>query len=219
MNTDIIRSELQSLLEAINEQFEVLKEREEKIPRIEYDIILDNIRKLYENIHRLQRLDDPFDTQEKRKKESVTQEPPVTVQPVEKERSRKTVEPEMVKEVIHKHTAKKFMKSPDTDLFAGEEPTFNIKLKEARDRSLGPKGTPENVGELKALIGINEKFMFINELFDGNLREYNETIDILNGLQNLNQASEYLDLLRKKNFWDTGAPAFKKLSEMVTRKF
>lgn len=219
MNKNIIKTELQSLMEAINEQFEVLKEHENKISRIEYDIIFDNIRKLYENLHRLQRLEDPFDNLERRKNESVTQKPLPPVQPVEKIKPRKTVEPEMVKEVIHKQTAKKSLKSPDEDLFAGEEPMFSIKLKEARDKSLGPKGTPEKTPELKTLIGINEKFMFINELFDGNLREYNETIDTLNGLQSLNQASEYLDILRKKNFWDTGSQAFKKLSEIVNRKF
>jgi len=220
MNKDIIKAEIQSLIEVLNEQFEVLKGHKEKVPRIEYDIIMDNIRKLYENLYRLQRLDDSFD-----------KKPPAPVQPVEKERSvppvrlaekekpRKTVEPEMVKEVIHKQTVKKPAKSPDTDLFAGEEPTFNIKLKEARDKSLGPKIPSEKVQELKSAISINDKFIFINELFDGNLREYNETIETLNGLQNLNQASEYLDLFRKKNFWDTGSKAFKTLSELVNRRF
>jgi len=205
MNKDIIRSELQSLLEVINEQFEVLKGHKDKVPRIEYDILRDNVRKLYESLYRLQRLDDSFDNLEKKI--------------VEKEKPRKTVEPEMVKEVIHKPAAKKPVKPADADLFAEDEPTFSIKLKEARDKSLGPKIPSEKIRELKSAININEKFMFINELFDGNLLEYNETIETLNAFQNLNQASEYLDRMRKKNFWDTGSKAFKALSELITRKF
>ncbi|MCX6267495.1 MAG: hypothetical protein NTW16_09080 [Bacteroidetes bacterium] len=61
--------------------------------------------------------------------------------------------------------------------------------------------------------------MFINELFDGNLREYNETIETLNGFKTLDQAADYLDLMRKKNFWNTGSNAFKKLKDLVERRF
>jgi len=219
MNKDIIKAELQSLMEVINEQFEVLKDHKDKIPRIEYDLLRDNVRKLYENLYRLQRLDDTFDHLEKKIKEPTEQKPVPPVQTVEKEKLRKTVEPDMVKEVIHKQLLKKPAKPSEADLFAAEESTFSFKLKEARDKSLGPKIPSEKIHELKSAIDINEKFMFINELFDGNLREYNETLETLNGFQNLNQASEYLDLLRKKNFWDTGSQAFKTLSELVNRRF
>ena len=61
--------------------------------------------------------------------------------------------------------------------------------------------------------------MFINELFEGNLREYNDTIETLNGFQTIDQAADYLDLMRKKNFWNTGSVAFKKLKELVERRF
>ena len=107
----------------------------------------------------------------------------------------------------------------EIDLFASEEPAFSIKLKESREKSLGPKVPSERIENLKTAITINEKFMFINELFDGNLREYNETIETLNGFKTLDQAADFLDLMRKKNFWNTGSNAFKKLKELVERRF
>jgi hypothetical protein len=116
-------------------------------------------------------------------------------------------------------TLKKPVKGPEIDLFASEEPVFNIQLRNAREKSLGPKIPSERIDNLKTAIGINEKFMFINELFDGNLREYNETIETLNGFTNLDQASGFLDLMCKKNFWNTGSNAFKKLQELVERRF
>ena len=51
---------------------------------------------------------------------------------------------------------------------------------------------------LKSLITINDKFVLINELFDGNLREYNESIETLNGFKDLRPALDYLDLLEIK---------------------
>ena len=61
--------------------------------------------------------------------------------------------------------------------------------------------------------------MFINDLFEGNLREYNETIEALNGFISLDQAADYLNLMKQKNLWNTGSNAFLKLKELVERRF
>ncbi len=61
--------------------------------------------------------------------------------------------------------------------------------------------------------------MFINELFEGNLREYNITIETLNGFAELRQALDYLDLLRVKNLWESESAALRRLKELVEQKF
>ena len=179
MNKEIIRTQVRELLETINEQFESLSEYKEKIPQIEFDLILENIRKLYEEMHLLQRIDDPFE---------------------------------------HVRTAApKPRPEPEPDLFSAAETTFSIKLQEAREEALGPKPNPAD--HLKTHISINDKFIFINELFDGNLREYNETIETLNGFRDRRQAMEFFDLVRTKNRWDPGTSAYRKLQEMLEKKF
>lgn len=269
MNKEIIKEEIKWLIEAINEQYEAIQGHGDKIPQIEFDILMENVRKFYENMHLLQRLNDPFPTTVKRKKspdviEGETQStapvipsaitpppqaeprqvatPPVSgvtviisePEPVEAEPDIpgdadipdpfpakvpfKPANPVTVRQEPPA-AAKKAAKLQEIDLFAAEEPVFSIKLKEAREKTLGPKSPPERIENLKAAISINEKFMFINELFDGNLREYNETIETLNGFKNLDQTAEFLDLMRKKNFWNTGSTAFKKLKELVERRF
>jgi hypothetical protein len=219
MNKDIIKAELQDLLEAINEQFEIFKEYEDKIPRIEYDIIRDNVRKFYDDLHRLKNIYENPESRPDVKRVPHVHEPVVKEPPPPPDKPMKTAETEILKEVTPKPASRKPAKPADVDLFAGEEPTFSIRLREARDKSLGPKGSPEKSRELKSSIGINEKFMFINELFDGNLKEYNDAIEVLGGFETLNDASEYLDLLKKRHFWDTGSRAFKKLSEIVAKKY
>jgi len=261
MNKNIIKEELQWLLEAINEQFEAIKEYDDKIPKIEFDIMMENVRKLYENMYILQRLNDPVSAMEKRQKQKEPDPDPVPlVRPVVKEEEmpsepaipeitvrieNSVTEPpepqpglsqedppqaEIIKGIIPEKMSvkaesprssfsRKISKPDDMDLFAEEEPTFSIKLKEAREKALGPKPESAASGHLKTMISINEKFMFINELFEGNLREYNETIETLNGFNEAAAALDFLDLTRKKNLWDSGSNAFKKLHELVERRF
>jgi hypothetical protein len=266
MNKDIIKDEIKWLLEAINEQYETICSHGDKIPLIEFDIIMENVRKFYMNMHILQRLNDPVHYAENKAKTTEAKDTD-RIAPgspgVSHPQSPKAEQPEVLKapgitvkisepdrvstkkEVTHeagtlplqnspvqfkpvgsasgRHetstTSKKTSKSPEIDLFASEEPAFSIKLKDAREKSLGPKIPSERIENLKSAITINEKFMFINELFDGNLREYNETVETLNGFKTIDQAADFLDLMRKKNFWNTGSNAFKKLQELVERRF
>ena len=261
MNREIIKEENRWLLEAITEQYEALYRFGDHVPRIESDILMENVRQFYENLHRLQRLGEtPLTTEPPAFSRpeypvpdpepaspapppaaitetvltpapgiTVTISDPKPVTPPAEIVSEPEPEPIRPPSIPFKpagpgrteptRTSGKAAPTPEMDLFANEEPTFSIKLKEAREKSLGPKGTSARIDNLKAAITINEKFMFINELFDGNLREYNETVETLNGLQNLQQASEFLDLMRKKNFWNTGSNAFRKLTELVERRF
>ena len=48
------------------------------------------------------------------------------------------------------------------------------------------------VRDLKAAIGINEKFLFINQLFDGNLHDYSEAIEKLNAMHDLEAAKQFV---------------------------
>jgi len=58
----------------------------------------------------------------------------------------------------------------EIDLFTSESNEFSGKLKEAREKNYAAERISSQRKELKASISINEKFLFINELFDGNLR-------------------------------------------------
>ena len=107
----------------------------------------------------------------------------------------------------------------EIDLFSTESIEFSEKLKETREKTYASERLSSQRKDLKATISINEKFLFINELFDGNLREYNITIETLNGFAELRQALEFLDLLRLKNLWESESVAFKRLRELVEQKF
>ncbi len=230
LNKTIIREEIQWLLEAIAEQFEAINAYEDKIPQIEFDIIMENIRKLYENLHLLNRVGDSFrhfsvpkaEIPEIKPFKPADNERNKTTKPDEKQELKPVVkikmEPESTEPLPEEHNGPD--KNPsEIDLFSSESIEFSEKLKETREKSYASERVSSQRKELKTMISINEKFLFINELFDGNLREYNITIETLNGFAELRQALDYLDLIRVKNLWESELAAFKRLRELVEEKF
>jgi hypothetical protein len=230
LNKTILRDESQLLLEAIAEQFETIKAHEDRIPRIELDIIMDNIRKLYENLHLLSRMGNTFPqvTAPKTELPAVKPEVPATAESSESQKPyekpvmqpavkiRVEVAPAETQTKTHHHPAKS---AGGIDLFSTESTGFQEKLKETREKSYATERLSSHRKELKASISINEKFLFINELFDGNLREYNITIETLSGFGDLREALDFLDLLRIKNLWESESMAFKRLRELVEQQF
>jgi hypothetical protein len=84
-------------------------------------------------------------------------------------------------------------KLPETniiaDRFSGMSNTFNEQLgntKSDGDVSASIKSRPVN--NLTEAIGINDKFLFIREIFNGNQLSYNEAIAKLNKIENISDA-------------------------------
>ena len=213
MNNEIIHTQIQGLLETIQEQYDLIRSTEGRIPQIELDILLDNIRKLYDHLHHLNVRAGHTPSVQTGHAPSLQSPHAPSPSPPEI----KSVERPKAAVGKEDEAKKKATQTADMDLFADEEPTFNMKLQEAREMSLPPKAEP--IGHLKELVSINDKFIFINELFDGNLKEYNEAVDTLNGFREKNDAFDHLNMLRNKNLWDLGSGTFMKLKEIVERKY
>jgi len=77
----------------------------------------------------------------------------------------------------------------------------------------------KHISNLKDAIGINEKFNFIHELFDGVLNDYNEAIDKLNDFEELENAMNFYTELKEKYNWDENKNSFILLKNFIERKF
>ena len=86
-------------------------------------------------------------------------------------------------------------------------------------QSLADKYQHESLNDLRSAIGINDKFLLVNELFGGSMEKYNKSIDILNDLKTLNGALVYMNELRVELQWNSNNEAYKRLLELVHRKF
>ncbi len=71
------------------------------------------------------------------------------------------------------------------------------------------------IADLTKAIGINDKFLFTKELFNGNAELYSKAIKQLNSFDNINDALIYI----QENFsWDDHNEAANQLIELVRRK-
>lgn len=99
--------------------------------------------------------------------------------------------------------------------------TIHDKLTRGKeDKSWNEKMNSQPLQDLKKSIGINEKFKFMNELFDGNLKEYNESIEVLNNCSSFADAENYIEqTLLSKYDWKKESGTYQSLMFLVQRKF
>ncbi|MDD2324046.1 MAG: hypothetical protein EOL88_07515 [Bacteroidia bacterium] len=110
-----------------------------------------------------------------------------------------------------------------------EKSTLADRLK-INQKSLGEtiqkqeKTLAENFGRntlrsLKAAIGINDKFYFVNDLFHGVLKDYNECIGALDAAASVSEAEGVLNKIQDKFQWHQEDEAYIKLKDFVYRKY
>jgi hypothetical protein len=267
MNNNNIKKEISGLLETISEQAEIIKNHQENIPQLYLDIIKENIRKLYENIHNLDKLNSKPDIikpetgkiaetaiKEKiEKKEPIVEITPALSEKIKteaKEEPAKT-KPESIKdiqpEIVTSHEEKKEpkpeividestneennktleqsvapipkIKETTIDMFSDNTISIGEKLIDKQDKSIAAKMQKTQIIDLRTSIGINDKFLFINELFEGDMKNYNDAIDKLNSFNNLNEAIVSINLLRIEYKWKTNDEAFIKLNELIEGRY
>jgi hypothetical protein len=109
-------------------------------------------------------------------------------------------------------------KSIIADRFQKEDKVFiNENLGKAKgNKDLTSKMQSKPISDLRASIGINEKFLFIKELFKGNADYYSKSVDFLNQAGGFDNAMQYI----QENFeWDKESDTTKKFLELIHRKF
>lgn len=89
------------------------------------------------------------------------------------------------------------------------------------DKSISARMQQKPISNIKEVIGVNEKFLFINELFEGNFQEYHDAIARLNDMQGMQEAFDYLNILSEKYSWDANrsAATIEKLANYVQRRY
>lgn len=97
--------------------------------------------------------------------------------------------------------------------------TLGERLQQEQDPTLADKLQHSALNSLQSAIGINDKFLFVNELFNGSMEKYNRSIANLDDLKTFNGALIYLNELRIELQWNSSNEAYKKLLELVHRKF
>jgi len=90
----------------------------------------------------------------------------------------------------------------------------NEQLGKEAGQDLSTKLSKRSVTDLRKIINLNDRFMFIRELFDGDKERYEETLRLLNGAATRREALSVLEGFR----WDKKSEAAQRFMELVERK-
>ena len=107
------------------------------------------------------------------------------------------------------------------DTIAANGESLNDKLKTAspyKEVGHSIKDTP--VKDLRKAIGINDRYVFINELFRGDETMYERSIKTINGYNNYAEAEFWIKReLKLKLGWNDDTPAVQLFDRLVRRRF
>ncbi len=196
-----VRKEIAALIDSIKEHSDNIGENK-YIPQLELESILSKIEKLYQKsilFNYLNSLPGEIDkTDGSEQKEKAREEMKGQVEiPVEK------------------------VSAPD--LFGGELPPVSAQQKpekkEEKKMEKVTKVTQPAIKDIKAAIGLNDKFQFTNELFRGNGQEYAIAIQQLNTSESFEEAMTYFLSLKLLYEWDMENDTVIRFLDLVNRRF
>lgn len=95
----------------------------------------------------------------------------------------------------------------------------DVLMEQKEDHSIASSFQNSRVHDLAKSININDKFLFIKELFRGKGEEFGMAIQKLNRCNSMDEAFNEIDIMKKFYFWDTSSPAYLALCDLVRRKF
>ena len=240
MSKNMTFNKISDLLNEIAKKNEALRQDDSKAYKIEIDILKGKIRELYEAVNELESIEiisDKSDDDSKVESEEVEksiEEPEIVENPIIEELTpEEEIEEKQVEKVEEPNQKEEKVQQPITgdlfsnitvgtiaDKFQDTKKSLHDKIANLKDgKSIGESMQKQHINDIKTAIGINEKFLFINELFDGDLSNYNDAINKLNKFENLEQTFEYYDELEEKYKWDKTIQSYSQLKTIIERKF
>jgi len=237
MNKLSVNHSVQELLKELQLLIQQLKNDPGNTSLLELDLMKEKIRNIYDQLGDVE-INKPEQNKEKMvivsEKENVQKPkeellldpiPELEIKIEEKEENEFEMEPssEVLKSDEHvtssEQTLNLFEEGVDKSK-SNEIKSVSEKIaKEKAVESIGDIIQSKNIVSLKLAIGINEKFFFLNELFDGKMNEYNETIENLDQKDTYKDAIEQFVLLKEDKNWDEESEAYLQLKGFLEKKF
>lgn len=88
-----------------------------------------------------------------------------------------------------------------------------------KDGSFARKFQKAPIEDLKEHIGINRKFLYVNDLFKGDSNAYNLAIGLLNSCSSKTEAFKHVDQIKLEQSWDIENPTVIGFIELVERRY
>ena len=86
--------------------------------------------------------------------------------------------------------------------------------------SLADKLSTKSIAKLADSIALNERFLYSNELFNGNMEAFKKALSELDHIASLADAKRYLDVqLKEEHSWNMDSETVQSFISLVERRF
>jgi len=129
--------------------------------------------------------------------------------------------PEPKKEPVHTEHKKEPKHEEHHTKEAAEEPmTINQRMSAQLNKAHSYSEQAHSISDLKQAISLNDKLLYIKDLFNGYNLAYSEAIDILNRFSSFKEAEDFLQTnYAVKNQWDARQATVDKFYALLRRRY
>jgi hypothetical protein len=214
MTKEQIGKEIKELIRSIKTHYTFVEE-EDRIPLIELELITSKIRKLYEKSiinNYLHANDENYMSQERARRIGERRS-------FEKNTFETIVKPVDLPKPPIEIADKAILETEVADERVEEK--FHFENQDINELQLRKSSsvTSANLKDLKHLIGINDKFLLINNLFARNDNNYKIVLEKLCFLDSYEESEAYLKLLASQNSWNVESYAYVRFLQIVEKRF
>jgi hypothetical protein len=215
MTKEQLGKEIKDLVRSIKTHYTFVED-EDRIPLIELELITSKIRKLYEKsviFNFLNSPDEDFLSMERSRKLSIKSN-------FEKINKEIALEPKIEAVHVNKSTGDKLNVEKEIAEIVANEPTSKpILTQQVSVLDIKSSSVNKVYKDLKLLVGINDKFLLINNLFGRSDQEYKESIEKLSALQSFDESIEFLAQLASQKAWNTESYAYVRLLQIIEKRY
>lgn len=225
MDKSSIRKEIAALINSIKEHSDNIGTKEH-IPQLELELILSKIEKLYQksivfnylNSRSSEVADNHLPVSDKLAVETAVVQEVNTKPSLEAKLVESSNETPVPVDLFGASVQPPVVPKPKTEKKQEKVPEQKASVNQEQLKNTGNLQKP-SIGDIRAAIGINDKFRFINQLFDNNAQEYEIAVQQLNGSGNYEHALEYFSSLQSLYNWNNEAEAVKDLFDLIERRY
>ena len=193
---EIKKQGITSLLGAIKRQVEQITDNQSGFSKIEKDILKENLRKFYVLIEDVEPSFAETSEEKPSFAEAAEEKPQFAEAAEDKPSFAEAAEDKAEVKSIHELAAEK-----------------------SAEKTIGENIRSNSIDSLKKYIGINDKFQFINELFDGKMKAYNEAIENLDQMKEIKAVYEFIKPFQEKFSWNAESPVYEQFMGYIMRRF
>lgn len=114
-----------------------------------------------------------------------------------------------------------FSKLKETEALNRDTPQSSLKnlFEKLKSHKTVNDARQRQVQDIKSLIGLNEKFLFINKLFKGNIDDYRKMLEEIDKATSRHEMENIVAPLKEQYQWDSESLAYITLFDLLDKKF